>query len=217
MIGTVNNKAASDAIPLYVLIGAIVVSVFLFVLANQFLLVSTNYPDDNGPLIDEQNIQYGKPYAAIQVEGFGTIKIELDKEKAPKTVDNFISLSNKGFYNGLTFHRVIPDFMIQGGDPQGDGTGGPGYTLESEASNGLKHDKGAISMAKKSGDTRMSGSQFFIVQADDGANHLDGEHTVFGKVVSGLDIVDRIAAVKTDANDKPVDPVIISSVTIIYE
>ncbi len=217
MIMSRNDRAASDAVPLYILIGAIVVSVVLFILANQFLLVSTQYPTDNGPNVDEQNVQYGKPYAAIQVEGFGTIKIQLDKEKAPKTVDNFITLANKGFYNGLTFHRVIPDFMIQGGDPQGDGTGGPGYTIESEASNGLKHDKGAISMAKKSGDTRMSGSQFFIVQAADGAHHLDGEHTVFGKVVSGLDLVDRITTVNIDANDKPVDPIIISSVTIIFE
>ncbi len=217
MIRTNNSRAASNAVPLYILIGAIVVSVVLFILANQFLLVSTKYPTDNGPNVDEQNVQYGKPFAVLQVEGFGNIKIALDKEKAPKTVDNFITLANKGFYNGLTFHRVIPDFMIQGGDPQGDGTGGPGYTLESETSNGLKHDKGAISMAKKSGDTRMSGSQFFIVQGTDGAHHLDGEHTVFGNVVSGLDLVDRIAGVKTDANDKPVNPVIISSVTIIYE
>ncbi|MCU0798631.1 MAG: peptidylprolyl isomerase [Candidatus Thermoplasmatota archaeon] len=217
MIRSKNIRAASNAVPLYILIGAIVVSVILFILANQFLLVSTKYPSDNGPLVDEQNVQYGKPFAVFQVEGFGTIKIALDKDKAPKTVENFITLANKPFYNGLTFHRVIPDFMIQGGDPQGDGTGGPGYTLESEASNGLKHDKGVISMAKKSGDTRMSGSQFFIVQAKDGAHHLDGEHTVFGRVVSGLDLVDKIAAVRTDANDKPVDPIIISSVTIIYE
>jgi peptidyl-prolyl cis-trans isomerase B (cyclophilin B) len=212
-----NQKGANDAVPLYILIGVIVVAVVLFIIANQFLLVSTKYPTDNGPLVDEQNIQYGKPFASVQVSGFGTIKISLDKEKAPKTVDNFITLANKGFYNGLTFHRVIQDFMIQGGDPQGDGTGGPGYTLESEADNGLKHDKGAISMAKKGGDTRMSGSQFFIVQATDGTHHLDGEHTVFGNVVSGLDLVDRIAAVNTDANDKPLNPVIIESITITYE
>jgi len=153
----------------------------------------------------------------MDVKGFGEIVIFLDETKAPITVANFVKLANAGKYDGLTFHRVIKDFMIQGGDPSGDGTGGPGYTIEPETDNGLKHDRGAISMAKRSGDTRMSGSQFFIVQGAEGAHHLDGEHTVFGKVSQGMDIVDRIANVPKDANDKPLNPVIMETVTIYYE
>ncbi|MGA1866816.1 MAG: peptidylprolyl isomerase [Thermoplasmatota archaeon] len=210
-------QGESDMVPVYVLIGIIVVVIAGFFALNQFILVKEEYPSDNGIFLDEETVVYGKPYAILDIERFGSIKIELNEEKAPITVANFVKLCNQGFYNGLTFHRVIPDFMIQGGDPSGDGTGGPGYTLESEADNGLLHDRGAIAMAKKGTDVRMSGSQFFIVQASSGAHHLDGEHTVFGNVVSGMEVVDSIAETATDANDAPISPVIIAKAYIVYE
>ncbi|MGA1793456.1 MAG: peptidylprolyl isomerase [Thermoplasmatota archaeon] len=141
----------------------------------------------------------------------------MNQEKAPIAVENFMKLCNQGFYNGLTFHRVIPEFMIQGGDPSGDGTGGPGYTIEGEADNGLTHERGALAMAKRGEDVRMSGSQFYIVQAQGGAHHLDGQHTVFGKVVTGIEAVDAIANTPTDANDKPLTPVLIEKAYIVYE
>ncbi|MCK5773314.1 MAG: peptidylprolyl isomerase [Thermoplasmata archaeon] len=149
------------------------------------------------------------------MDGYGNIKIFLDTNRAPVATGNFIKLCNEGFYNGLTFHRVIPGFMIQGGDPSGDGTGGPGYTIEGEADNGLTHERGAISCAKRGDDIRMSGSQFFIVHQP--ANHLDGEHTVFGHVVEGMDIVDNITGTRVDSNDRPLDPVVIQRAYIVYE
>jgi peptidyl-prolyl cis-trans isomerase B (cyclophilin B) len=211
-----NTKAASGMTPLLVLLVGVMIIAAGAVL-NYTLFTKVEQPRDNGELLDEQNIDRGQPYARMDVKGFGEIVIFLDETKAPITVANFVKLANAGKYDGLTFHRVIKDFMIQGGDPSGDGTGGPGYTIEPETDNGLKHDRGAISMAKRSGDTRMSGSQFFIVQGAEGAHHLDGEHTVFGKVSQGMDIVDRIANVPKDANDKPLNPVIMETVTIYYE
>jgi len=213
----VTDRKGNEMTPIYVLAGVIVVVVITFLLANQFLLKETDYPSDNGVYLDEEVVDYGEPFAVLEVRDFGTIRIELNDEKAPITTANFVKLCNQGFYNGLTFHRVIQDFMIQGGDPTGDGTGGPGYTLESEADNGLKNDRGAIAMAKRGDETRMSGSQFYIVQAEDGANHLDGEHTVFGKVVSGMDVVDDIAAVATDSNDRPINSIVIVRAYIEYE
>ena len=117
----------------------------------------------------------------------GIIVLDLDFKAAPNTVANFVDLANKGFYNGLTFHRVIPGFMIQGGDPEGDGKGGPGYTIDDEISS-LKHEAGVISMANRGPNT--NGSQFFITQTPQ--HHLDGKHTVFGKVLEGEDVVCRI-------------------------
>ena len=135
----------------------------------------------------------------------GTIKAELYPDKAPNTVNNFISLINKGYYNGLTFHRVIPGFMIQGGCPQGTGTGGPGYSIKGEfAGNGfandLLHDRGVLSMARTMA-PNSAGSQFFIMH--DVAPHLDGQYAAFGKVTEGIDVVDAIASTKCDWNDKP--------------
>jgi peptidyl-prolyl cis-trans isomerase B (cyclophilin B) len=209
-------RAASGMTPLLILLVGIMVIAAGAVL-NYTLFTKVEQPRDNGEYLDEKNIDYGQPYARIIVKGYGEIIIFLDEEKAPITVANFIKLANKGFYNDLTFHRVIKDFMIQGGDPTGDGTGGPGYTIEPETGNGLGHDRGAISMAKRGDDTRMSGSQFFIVQGSDGAHHLDGQHTVFGKVTEGMDIVDRIVDVPKDSNDKPTTSVVMESVTIYYE
>lgn len=118
----------------------------------------------------------------------GEIKVELFADKAPLTVANFVNLARRGFYDGLNFHRVIPDFMIQGGCPKGTGTGGPGYKFEDEANNGVKHDRGVLSMANAGPNT--NGSQFFITHIK--TDWLDGKHTVFGKVVEGLEAVDKV-------------------------
>lgn len=156
------------------------------------------------------------PVATITVDGYGVMDVELYPEIAPNTVNNFISLANKGFYNNLKFHRIIKDFMIQGGDPKGNGTGGPGYSIEGEfTSNGfansLKHTKGVISMAR-SQDPNSAGSQFFIMSGD--ASNLDGEYAAFGKVISGLDVLDKIRSVETSSNDAPKKDVVITSITV---
>jgi len=140
----------------------------------------------------------------------GPIKIELFPEDAPKTVGNFEGLARKGFYDGLTFHRVIEGFMIQGGDPTGDGTGGPGYTFEDEP-NEHRVVRGALAMANAGPNT--NGSQFFIVTAD-ACPWLDGKHTVFGRVTEGMDVVDRISRVPKDSRDRPNDPVVIERVEL---
>jgi cyclophilin family peptidyl-prolyl cis-trans isomerase len=140
----------------------------------------------------------------------GEIALELFDEDAPKTVDNFVKLSQDGFYDGITFHRVIPDFMIQGGCPRGDGTGGPGYEFEDEP-NHHRIVRGALAMANRGPDT--NGSQFFIVTTE-AAPWLDGKHTVFGRVRDGMDVVDEIAEVPRDAGDRPRDPVTIDRVKL---
>ncbi|HEY7178299.1 MAG TPA: peptidylprolyl isomerase [Gaiella sp.] len=140
----------------------------------------------------------------------GPIGIELYPGDAPKTVENFTKLASDGFYDGLSFHRVIPDFMIQGGCPVGDGTGGPGYTFEDEPS-GHPVARGALAMANAGPDT--NGSQFFIVTAE-ACPWLDGKHTVFGQVSSGLDVVDRISLVERDGRDRPSSPVTIDRVEL---
>lgn len=154
----------------------------------------------------------------IEMENGDKIKIELYPEIAPETVANFEKLVKSGFYDGLTFHRVIKGFMIQGGCPDGTGAGGPGWSIKGEfASNGfrndLKHERGVISMVRTS-DPNSAGSQFFIMHED--APHLDGEYAAFGKVVEGMEAVDRIASTKVSFfNDKPVQPQIMKTVTII--
>jgi len=142
--------------------------------------------------------------------------LELYPETAPITVENFLDLVKKGFYNGLTFHRIISGFMIQGGDPDGNGMGGPGHSIKGEfKSNGvdnpLKHEKGVISMAR-SMDPNSAGSQFFIMH--EAAPHLDGQYAAFGKVIEGLDVVDEIASVETGFQDAPVDKVIMEKVEV---
>jgi cyclophilin family peptidyl-prolyl cis-trans isomerase len=140
----------------------------------------------------------------------GPIELELYPDEAPKTVENFTKLVGEGFYDGLVFHRVIPDFMIQGGCPQGTGAGGPGYQFEDEF-NEHKVEKGALAMANAGPNT--NGSQFFIVTAE-AAPWLDGKHTVFGKVTSGQDVADRISMVPTGSNDRPVNPITIDRVEL---
>ena len=153
----------------------------------------------------------------ITMENGKEIVLELDANAAPITVENFEKLVKEGFYDGLTFHRIIPGFMIQGGDPDGTGMGGPGYGIKGEfSSNGvnnpIKHLRGVISMAR-SGMPNSAGSQFFIMHED--APHLDGSYAAFGHVVSGIEAVDEIAAVATDMRDKPKTPVVMKKVEII--
>jgi peptidyl-prolyl cis-trans isomerase B (cyclophilin B) len=147
---------------------------------------------------------------ATMVTNHGEISLELFDEDAPKTVENFTTLARDGFYDGLVFHRVIPDFMIQGGCPQGTGTGGPGYTFEDEI-NDHKIVRGALAMANAGPDT--NGSQFFIVTTD-AAPWLDGKHTVFGQVTSGMEVVDTIERQPTDARDRPRDEARIERVEV---
>jgi len=156
------------------------------------------------------------PMATIEMEDGKVIKLELYPEIAPNTVRNFISLANSKFYDGLIFHRVISDFMIQGGDPEGTGMGGPDYSIYGEFTNNgfentLLHTKGVISMAR-SRDNNSAGSQFFIMRED--SPHLDGDYAAFGKVIEGMDVVDSIAQVETDSKGKPKKDVKIKSISV---
>lgn len=156
------------------------------------------------------------PVATIVFKDFGTVEAELYPHIAPNTVNNFIELSNSGFYDGLTFHRVIKDFMVQGGDPDGTGMGGPGYSIKGEFTknkfkNDLAHTEGVLSMAR-SQSKDSAGSQFFIVTKD--ASHLDGQYASFGKVTKGMDIIHKIENVETGANDKPVKDLVIESIKV---
>ena len=154
--------------------------------------------------------------AIIDIKDYGTIKVELNPNEAPITVENFVKLAKSGFYNGLTFHRVIKGFMIQGGCPKGNGTGGPGYEIKGEfAANGVRnnisHKRGVISMARAY-DPDSAGSQFFIMHKD--GTFLDGQYAAFGETIEGIEVVDKVAAVRTSPNDKPLTPVVINTITI---
>ena len=156
------------------------------------------------------------PIVTIEMEDGGTIKAELYPEIAPNTVNNFVSLINKGFYDGVIFHRVIPGFMIQGGDPKGMGTGGPGYSIKGEFTrngfkNDLKHERGVLSMARAMS-PNSAGSQFFIMHKN--SPHLDGQYASFGKVLEGMEVVDAIANTRRGPNDKPLTPQVMKKVTV---
>ena len=156
------------------------------------------------------------PVVTFEMENGDVIKAELYPETAPNTVNNFIALVSKGFYDGLIFHRVIPGFMIQGGDPKGRGVGGPGYTIKGEFAanrfpNDLRHARGVLSMARTMA-PNSAGSQFFIMHED--SPHLDGQYAAFGKVVEGIEAVDRICEVRTDYNDRPRVPQVMKKVTV---
>lgn len=156
------------------------------------------------------------PIVTITMTDGSVMKAELYPEVAPNTVNNFISLVKKGFYDGLVFHRVIRGFMIQGGDPQGTGMGGPGYSIKGEFtyngfSNDLKHTPGVLSMARAM-DPNSAGSQFFIMHET--SPHLDGQYAAFGKVTNGLDVVNKIAEVPTDYSDRPLEPQMIQNMTV---
>ena len=156
------------------------------------------------------------PIVTFEMENGNIFKAELYPDKAPNTVNNFLSLVQKGYYNGLIFHRVIAGFMIQGGDPNGTGTGGPGYHIQGEfsgngfAQNDIKHVRGVLSMAR-AGHPDSAGSQFFVMHDD--ANYLDGQYAAFGKVIEGMETVDAIAETKTDWSDRPYEQQKMKSVT----
>ena len=156
------------------------------------------------------------PIVTIEMASGDVMKLELYPETAPNTVNNFISLVNKGFYDGLTFHRIIEGFMIQGGDPDGNGTGGPDYCIPGEFlangfDNPLRHSAGVISMARAQ-DPDSAGSQFFIMHKD--ASHLDGSYAAFGKIIEGMDVVNALATSETDWGDAPLVPVVMKKVTV---
>lgn len=156
------------------------------------------------------------PIVTFTMENGDVMKAELYPDVAPNTVNNFISLVKKGFYNGLIFHRVIAGFMIQGGDPEGSGMGGPGYSIKGEfnyngVENNLKHSRGVLSMARAQ-HPDSAGSQFFIMHAD--APHLDGQYAAFGKLVEGEDVLDSIASIDTDWSDRPRTPQVMKTVTV---
>lgn len=192
--------------------------VAFIVMLTFLMLVTTGCAGSN------KNTQNTKPEAAPKVADVsnkrnsialfetskGNIRIELFEDKAPVTTKNFIDLANKGFYNGVIFHRVIDNFMIQGGDPKGTGTGGPGYTIPDEFHSDLKHAEGVISMANAGPNT--GGSQFFITLR--ATPWLDNKHAVFGKVIEGMDVVKTIGKVKTNSQDKPLEDVVIKKITI---
>lgn len=170
---------------------------------------SSKPQDDISPVAKLQ-----EPRIIILETNYGSIKIQTDPKSAPETSANFVKLVEEGFYNELTFHRIIPGFVIQGGDPNGDGRGGPAYTLPAEIK--LLHSRGAVAMARLpdqvNPERRSSGSQFYIALADLPA--LDGQYTVFGEVAAGMEVVAKIASIQTDANDKPLEPVIIKKAYI---
>ena len=157
------------------------------------------------------------PIVTFEMENGKIMKAELYPDKAPNTVNNFISLVSDGFYDGLIFHRVISGFMIQGGDPAGVGTGGPGYNIKGEFAinefkgNDLKHERGVLSMARAMAPD-SAGSQFFIMHKN--SSHLDGQYAAFGKLTDGFEVLDEIASVKTDWNDKPKIPQVMRKVTV---
>jgi len=160
--------------------------------------------------------QENDPIVTITMENGGQIVLQLYPAAAPNTVANFVELAQSGYYDGLIFHRVIPGFMVQGGDPEGTGMGGPGYSIKGEFSgngheNNITHTRGVISMARAN-DPDSAGSQFFIMHAD--ANYLDGQYAAFGEVISGIEVVDEIAAVTTGVNDKPLTDVVIKSIAV---
>lgn len=190
--------------------------------AVYFISGNTNGQDNSPQLVSEANAEElstnenGDPIVTITMQNGNTIKIQLAPEVAPNTVNNFIYLIEQGFYDGLSFHRVIPGFMIQGGDPQGTGMGGPGYAIAGEFSangweNPLKHEPGVISMARTA-DPNSAGSQFFIMVSR--APHLDGSYAAFGQVISGMEEVNRIVNVRRGPSDRPIATQIMETVTV---
>jgi cyclophilin family peptidyl-prolyl cis-trans isomerase len=161
----------------------------------------------------KEKLQAGKPYVAQVVTSCGEFDITLDAKRAPRTGGSFKYMADKGFYDGLTFHRIVAGFVIQGGDPAGNGTGGPGYSVVEAPPGGLTYTKGIVAMAKtQSEKPGTSGSQFFVVTAEDA--QLPPEYALLGKVTKGLDVVDKISAVPTTSDDQPAEPVVITSIKV---
>ncbi len=188
----------------------------MLAMATCLMVFGTGCSDSEVSGTDVSKSSGPNPVATITMKSGKVIKVELYPDVAPNTVNNFISLANSGFYDGTIFHRVIEGFMIQGGDPLGTGTGGPGYSIKGEFSsngfkNNLKHTEGVISMAR-SQSKNSAGSQFFIMVGD--SPHLDGEYAAFGKVIEGMEVVHEIEKVKTDTSDKPIFVQMMDTVTV---
>ncbi|HMO27076.1 MAG TPA: peptidylprolyl isomerase [Tepidisphaeraceae bacterium] len=182
-----------------------------FVLSNTNAQSGATRDGKSWPQPPEMRIDVEKDYRAVIDTSMGKIVVDLFEKDAPKTVNNFVFLAREGFYDGVIFHRVIPDFMVQGGDPTGTGRGGPGYRFEDEVGpDKPRHERGSLSMANAGPNT--NGSQFFITHR--ATNHLDGRHTVFGKVLEGQDVVDAMAKVDRNMQDRPTTDIVIKSVTI---
>ncbi len=197
------------------IVATVVIVLAVFAVAV-LLLKSGVFNDTKGGSSADRFEDKPKPIATIEMENSGLIKVELDPVNAPNTVRNFIALADEGFYNGLIFHRVIPDFMIQGGCPEGTGLGGPGYSIKGEFAsngftNGILHHRGVISMAR-SQSPDSAGSQFFITVAE--TPHLDNEYAAFGTVIEGMDVVDKIVQVPRDQEDKPLEDQRIKQITV---
>lgn len=216
---------ASDALKenkkvLLLALGLLVVSVFGLILTKQGMTIPTNdfvQPPSGSKQYSKPNqvIQEGVDYKAVIKTSMGDIEVDLFETETPQTVNSFVFLSKEGFFNNLTFHRVINGFVIQGGDPKGDGTGGPGYQIPDEITE-RKYQQYTLGMANSGPDT--NGSQFFITSGnilEQNLKALDGGYTIFGKVTKGFAVVDTIEKVETDSNDKPISPVVIESVEII--
>ncbi|CEQ16872.1 peptidylprolyl isomerase [Paraclostridium sordellii] len=196
--------------------GKVLKNLILIIMVSSSILIiggcSKKIEITNKPLDPPKEL----PIATINIKDYGTIKAELYPHLAPNTVNNFIELANNEFYNGLMIHRVVKDFVIQGGDPEGSGIGGPGYSIKGEFEengfrNDLKHEKGVLSMAR-SQQPDSAGSQFFIVTKD--SPNLDKKYAAFGKVISGIEIVDDINSVEVDKKDKPKEKIEIESISV---
>lgn len=189
----------------------------MLVLCMSAMLFGCAAPNGNSSNHKEAQALGNNPIVTMNIKDYGIVTLELYPKKAPNTVNNFVTLANNGFYDGLIFHRVIKGFMVQGGDPDGVGTGGPGYSIPGEfaingyQNNDIAHTKGVISMAR-SQSPDSAGSQFFIMSAD--SPHLDGQYAAFGQVTSGLEVIEAIEKVETDSMDKPIKDVVIESITV---
>ena len=187
----------------------------IFLLALLFIVTLFSAGCKEGSVLTEEEVLKGNPVVEMTTS-MGVMKIELYSDVAPKHAWNFVKLTQDGFYNGLIFHRIIKNFMIQGGDPDGTGMGGPGYTVPAEFSD-KKHINGTLAAARKGGPANpkkeSSGSQFYICHGS--PSHLDGEYTIYGQVIEGLEVVDKIATTKTGARDKPAEDVIIESIKVV--
>ncbi|SHH50072.1 peptidylprolyl isomerase [Clostridium grantii] len=196
----------------------IMISMILVFMVGCTDKTSNNSTVNNNDNSSETPLEFNgpKPIVTIILNDDSQMTLELYPEIAPNTVNNFISLINKKYYDGIIFHRVIEGFMIQGGDPTGTGTGGPGYSIDGEFSsnkfqNDLKHTRGVISMAR-SGDPNSAGSQFFIMHED--YPSLDGEYAAFGKLIEGFEVLDRIATVEKDSKDKPIEDIVMKTISV---
>ncbi len=216
------KKQQNSNTPIYVLTAIaalLIVAIIILVAVTSCSKQENVEPTETNSMVEKiaaLNIKEN-PVATLTMENGGVIVMELYPDIAPNTVCNFIELANSGYYDGLIFHRCIPGFMIQGGDPEGTGMGGPGYTIKGEFTangfkNDLKHERGVISMARKSSPMDSAGSQFFIMVED--YPSLDGQYASFGKVISGMEVADAIVANETDANDKPLVDQVIKSIRV---